>query len=129
MKLPEIFLEIRNRYYDIPWWKIVALRNVVIHQYFGVDLEWEIMTKDLPDLKEKSEKYLRNYKLEEAIKRNLRDFGLENRLPTGYVEFLADLKERIRKARVKTVLSANRELILLYLEIGRMNLERQRKEG
>ena len=50
-------------------------------------------------------------------------------MPTGYVEFLADLKERIRKARVKTVLSANRELILLYLEIGRMNLERQRKEG
>ncbi len=48
-------LEIRNRYYDIPWRKIVALRNVVIHQYFGVDLEniWEIMTKDLPDLKEK----------------------------------------------------------------------------
>ena len=48
-------LEIRSRYYDIPWRKIVGLRNVIIHDYFGVDLEniWEIITKDLPDLKEK----------------------------------------------------------------------------
>jgi len=54
---------------------------------------------------------------------------LENRLPAGYAEFLADLKDRIRRARVKAALSANRELILLYWEIGRMILERQRKEG
>ncbi|AEH45437.1 protein of unknown function DUF1016 [Thermodesulfatator indicus DSM 15286] len=54
---------------------------------------------------------------------------MENRLPTGYAEFLADLKERIRRARVKAALSVNRELILLYWEIGRMILERQRKEG
>jgi len=54
---------------------------------------------------------------------------LENRLPPGYAEFLADLKERIRRARVKAALSANRELILLYWEIGRMILERQKKEG
>ncbi|HHI97501.1 MAG TPA: DUF86 domain-containing protein, partial [Thermodesulfatator atlanticus] len=34
---------------------MVALRNVVIHQYFGVDLEniWKIITEDLPDLEEK----------------------------------------------------------------------------
>ncbi len=37
---------------------------------------------------------------------------------------LADLKERIRRARGKAALSANRELILLYWEIGRMILER-----
>jgi len=54
---------------------------------------------------------------------------LENRLPAGYGEFLTDLKERTRRARVKAALSANRELILLYWEIGRMILERQRKEG
>jgi len=54
---------------------------------------------------------------------------LENRLPPGYAEFLADLKERIRRARIKAALSANRELILLYWEIGRMILEWQKKEG
>lgn len=54
---------------------------------------------------------------------------MSNSLPPGYAEFLADLKERIRRARIKAALSANRELILLYWEIGRMILERQRKEG
>ncbi len=54
---------------------------------------------------------------------------MENRLPAGYAKFLADLKEHIRRARVKAALSANRELILLYWEIGQMILERQRKEG
>ncbi|OAQ20793.1 PDDEXK nuclease domain-containing protein [Thermosulfurimonas dismutans] len=52
-----------------------------------------------------------------------------NSLPPGYAEFLADLKERIRRARIKAALSANRELILRYWEIGRMVLERQKKEG
>jgi len=52
-----------------------------------------------------------------------------NSLPLGYAEFLADLKKRIRRARVKAALSANRELILLYWEIGRMILERQKEEG
>lgn len=48
-------LELRDKYSDIPWRRIVGLRNVVIHDYFGVDLEiiWEIITKDLPGLKEK----------------------------------------------------------------------------
>ena len=36
----------------------------------------------------------------------------------GYPEFLSDLKKRIRDAQVKATLSVNRELILLYWEIG-----------
>ncbi len=54
---------------------------------------------------------------------------LENRLPPGYGEFLANLKERIRKAWVKAALSANCELLTLYWEIDRVILERQRKEN
>ncbi len=54
---------------------------------------------------------------------------MSNSLPLGYAEFLADLKKRIRRARIKAALSANRELILLYWEIGRMILERQKEEG
>ncbi len=47
--------ELRDKSSDIPWRRIVGLRNVVIHQYFGVDIEntWEVITNDLPDLKEK----------------------------------------------------------------------------
>ncbi len=34
------------------------MRDIVVHQYFGVDLEsvWQVATKDLPELKEKIQK-------------------------------------------------------------------------
>lgn len=40
---------------SIEWAQIVGMRNVFVHEYFGVDstLVWEIIKKDLPDLKEK----------------------------------------------------------------------------
>jgi len=45
--------EFRNKYSDIPWRRIVGLRNVVIHEYFGVDLEniWEIIVNDFTEFK------------------------------------------------------------------------------
>ena len=46
----------------------------------------------------------------------------------GYATFLGDLKDRIRKAQVRAALSVNRELILLYWQIGLGILERQRTE-
>lgn len=39
-------------------------------------------------------------------------------LPKGYAELLGRLKEQIRNARVKAALSVNREMILLYWDIG-----------
>lgn len=50
-------------------------------------------------------------------------------LPAGYAEFLTTLKVRIRSAQVRAVVSINRELILLYWDIGRQMVERQEKEG
>jgi len=50
-------------------------------------------------------------------------------LPDGYPAFLSGLKVRIREARVRAALSVNRELILLYWEIGRDILQRQQEEG
>jgi predicted nuclease of restriction endonuclease-like (RecB) superfamily len=49
--------------------------------------------------------------------------------PEGYDDFLRDLKERIRAAQVRAILSVNRELILLYWQIGRDILERQSQAG
>lgn len=51
------------------------------------------------------------------------------RIPTGYGEFLDDLKARIRAAQIKASLSVNRELIELYWSIGRDIVQRQRIEG
>jgi uncharacterized protein with HEPN domain len=38
---------------EIPWKRMVGLRNIVIHGYFGVDTEiiWRIITANLPDVK------------------------------------------------------------------------------
>ena len=46
-----------------------------------------------------------------------------------YFILLADLKNRIRKAQIKAVISVNKELIFLYWEIGKTILDRQMKEG
>lgn len=47
----------------------------------------------------------------------------------GYNDFLHDLKERIRRAQVQAVLAVNRELVLLYWQIGRDILTRQQQQG
>src|SRR5207244_4329870 len=49
--------------------------------------------------------------------------------PEGYDDFLHDLKERIRVAQVRAALAVNRELVLLYWEIGRDILARQQQHG
>ena len=35
---------------DVPWRKITGLRNRIVHDYFGLDLEiiWQIIRNDLP---------------------------------------------------------------------------------
>lgn len=50
-------------------------------------------------------------------------------LPTTYGSFLEDLKERIRAAQVRAAVSVNRELVLLYWNVGRRILAAQEAEG
>jgi len=47
--------EFRARHTDVPWAEIVAMRNVLVHEYFGVDVEeiWTTVQHDLPKLKRK----------------------------------------------------------------------------
>ena len=50
-RLPEDFI---NRHSEIEWIKIVGLRNRIVHEYFGVDLQliWQILKNDLPIFKQ-----------------------------------------------------------------------------
>ena len=50
-------------------------------------------------------------------------------IPEDYNNFLLDLKERIRNAQVRAALSINRELVLLYWQIGQDILNRQQQQG
>lgn len=47
--------DFREKYPEVPWKKIAGLRDIIIHAYFNIDLDimWDIIKKDLPDLKEK----------------------------------------------------------------------------
>lgn len=50
-------------------------------------------------------------------------------VPTGYVDWLAELKSRIQSAQQRAALAVNHELVLLYWQIGRDILERQAGQG
>lgn len=49
---------IYKEYDDLPWSRMIGLRNIVIHDYFGIDLNiiWQIITVNLPETKPKIEK-------------------------------------------------------------------------
>ncbi|MGB3392638.1 MAG: DUF1016 N-terminal domain-containing protein [Stenotrophomonas sp.] len=49
--------------------------------------------------------------------------------PAGYADWLAELKTRIHTAQQRAVRAANRELVLLYWQIGRDILARQAAQG
>jgi len=56
--------DFRNKYSGIDWQKIAGMRDVLIHEYFGVDLDlvWETIKKDLPQLKDKILEILKDIK-------------------------------------------------------------------
>ena len=49
--------------------------------------------------------------------------------PGGYTDWLAELKTRIHHAQQRATLAVNRELVLLYWQIGRDILARQSRAG
>jgi len=48
-----ISIETKSKNNDIQWKKIIGMRHVLVHEYFGImwDIIWDTITKDLPNLK------------------------------------------------------------------------------
>ena len=48
--LPQDF---KNRHPDIPWKEMAGMRDIIVHEYFGVDLKltWRVATEDIKGLK------------------------------------------------------------------------------
>jgi len=60
-RLPD---EFKEKYSEIEWHKVVGLRHRIVHEYFGIDLEiiWQILRKDLPELKDKIKQIIQEEK-------------------------------------------------------------------
>ncbi len=45
--------DVRKKFQDIPWAEMAGMRDILIHSYFGVNLErtWSVLEEDLPQLK------------------------------------------------------------------------------
>jgi uncharacterized protein with HEPN domain len=57
--------EIKIKYKNIPWLEIRKFRNVIVHKYWGVeiDVEWDIIEKKLDELKMYIEKVMSELEL------------------------------------------------------------------
>ncbi|MDZ7292190.1 MAG: DUF86 domain-containing protein [candidate division KSB1 bacterium] len=62
---------VRDKYPEIPWKKISGMRDKVIHEYFGVDVEvvWRTVKEDLTPLRQAITKILQDL---ERRKRNVK---------------------------------------------------------
>jgi uncharacterized protein with HEPN domain len=65
-RIPE---EIRKQYSELPWDEMRDIRNIIVHEYFGVDLSivWTTITQDLPPLNPKLKSMLEKELLEKEL--------------------------------------------------------------
>ncbi len=44
---------------EVPWAEIIAFRNILVHEYFRVDLKavWKIIERDIPNLEIQSKQF------------------------------------------------------------------------
>jgi uncharacterized protein with HEPN domain len=52
--------EIRSRYPEVPWRDMAGLRDIIVHQYFGIKLDviWKIIQNDLPIVEDRIRRIL-----------------------------------------------------------------------
>lgn len=60
-KIPD---SLRDKYPGIPWKKMSGMRDKMIHEYFGIDIEilWKVAKDDIPSLKSLIRDMLNNFK-------------------------------------------------------------------
>jgi len=54
----------KKLYSEVPWREIIGLRNILIHEYFGIDTKivWDIIKTDIVSLKSEVQKIIEKIK-------------------------------------------------------------------
>jgi uncharacterized protein with HEPN domain len=57
----QVPMDVRSAHPDVEWQKIAGLRDILIHAYFGVDLDiiWDVVSKKLPVLESRIREIVR----------------------------------------------------------------------
>ena len=53
--------DVRKEYKNIDWKKAAGLRDIVVHEYFGIneDIIWDVITNKIPELEKEVRKILK----------------------------------------------------------------------
>jgi uncharacterized protein with HEPN domain len=64
-QLPE---ELRAIHPEVAWKKVAGLRDILIHNYFGIDVEiiWDVVQHKVPDLEAKVSQVLKKLDLKDS---------------------------------------------------------------
>lgn len=56
----KIPMDVRKKHSDVEWRKIAGLRDILIHEYFGIDYDilWDIVKNKIPEFNKQIEKVL-----------------------------------------------------------------------
>lgn len=51
---------LRKKYPEVPWKDMAGMRDKLIHEYFGIDVDvlWKTVTQDIPQLKARIQKVI-----------------------------------------------------------------------
>lgn len=60
--------DVRERYPDIPWKRLIGLRNIITHVYFGIDYHiiWMIITENIPGIRPSIERAIKTQEHDEG---------------------------------------------------------------
>jgi uncharacterized protein with HEPN domain len=56
--------DVRKEYKNVDWKKAAGLRDIVVHEYFGInkDIIWDVIKNKVPELEKEVKKILRDVK-------------------------------------------------------------------